>query len=612
MMKRSLSIALFVALLFISGRAFPAPDPGSSPLSPLPGINEQESEADQEEDALGSEDEPQEEPREDEDSPAPLTAESVTKEIETAVQENSADDLLNLATEVKLSAESILDLTKVIAYCVEAEKKGLEGDGLEFCRQLKLSSQLERGLAMSRIFMDDSRPFHQYPESWSTLRDMALEDLETAIGQFPDLALAQLVVGRLLMLPEGNEKKACESLDAAIRLAKETDPDIYAEALKYRALTVKETGRRIDLLTMAADSLPEDPEILNLLAASLVEVNQEEKALETIEKAIAVEPDTPRFKRTKAAVLAAMGKKDEALKLYDEAGTLGESDLMSKIDRGEFLVSIGEYDQAIDLYTKMLQEVPLVSVFYLRAAAYLQKKEFTNALKDVNRAIGMNPSFSEALRLKALIYIQQERYADAIPLLEKMRRSDPNDEDITAQLSYTMAQNDEFTAGMTRLDSLLETKPDSLSLLRAKADMYLMYGRWNDASTVYEKILVSYPRDVGSLNNYAWLLATCPEDAVRRGDRALELASQAAEQTNYRETYILSTLAAAYAETGDFAKAIEYAEKGVLHAESEGDERIDEFRNELESYKEGKPWREEAQKTGDASDPLPEEGADFF
>ena len=96
----------------------------------------------------------------------------------------------------------------------------------------------------------------------------------------------------------------------------------------------------------------------------------------------------------------------------------------------------------------------------------------------------MNPSFSEALRLKALIYIQQERYADAIPLLEKMRRSDPNDEDITAQLSYTMAQNDEFTAGMTRLDSLLETKPDSLSLLRAKADMYLMYGRWNDASTV--------------------------------------------------------------------------------------------------------------------------------
>jgi Tfp pilus assembly protein PilF len=131
-------------------------------------------------------------------------------------------------------------------------------------------------------------------------------------------------------------------------------------------------------------------------------------------------------------------------------------------------------------------------------------------------------------------------------------------------------------------------------------------GRRSNAASDYEQALKLQPHDVGILNNFAWVLATAPEDKLRDGHRALALATDACRQTDYKEDYILSTLAAAYAETGDFESARKWAAQAVEvkpspHAESS---RKDELKKELESYKANKPWREvlpvpEDPKTGD-------------
>ena len=58
------------------------------------------------------------------------------------------------------------------------------------------------------------------------------------------------------------------------------------------------------------------------------------------------------------------------------------------------------------------------------------------------------------------------------------------------------------------------------------------------------------PKNSGVLNNLAWVLATSPDDNLRDGKRAIELAKQACEVTEYKQAHILSTLAAGYAEIG--------------------------------------------------------------
>jgi hypothetical protein len=64
-----------------------------------------------------------------------------------------------------------------------------------------------------------------------------------------------------------------------------------------------------------------------------------------------------------------------------------------------------------------------------------------------------------------------------------------------------------------------------------------------------------------TLDNLAWLLATCPDNTVRNGPVALDLARQVCSQ-HPRPRY-LATLAAAHAEVGDFGQALSVANQAL-------------------------------------------------
>ena len=139
----------------------------------------------------------------------------------------------------------------------------------------------------------------------------------------------------------------------------------------------------------------------------------------------------------------------------------------------------------------------------------------------------------------------------------------------------------------------LEKTPENAELIRSLADMELLFGHWQNAIDLYEKLITIDPKDSGALNNYSWLLSTCPDEAFRNGERALEMAKTASEETFYKQPHILSTLAAAYAELGDFETARSWSQKAVELGEKTQHESLDSLKKELEPYKENKPWREE-------------------
>jgi tetratricopeptide (TPR) repeat protein len=104
--------------------------------------------------------------------------------------------------------------------------------------------------------------------------------------------------------------------------------------------------------------------------------------------------------------------------------------------------------------------------------------------------------------------------------------------------------------------------------LNPDAAVYAMRGSVNHGQKDYAKVKADYlealklnANEHTALNNLAWLQATCPEAEYRDGESALKLATKVCCLTKWRVKAYASTLAAAHAERGEFAKAVEVAER---------------------------------------------------
>jgi Flp pilus assembly protein TadD len=101
-------------------------------------------------------------------------------------------------------------------------------------------------------------------------------------------------------------------------------------------------------------------------------------------------------------------------------------------------------------------------------------------------------------------------------------------------------------------------------------------------------------QEAGELDNeLAWLLSTASQQKIRDGGRAVELATKACELTGYKDAGCLDTLAAAYAESGDFETAVKWAEESVKAVKAENlgkDEK--QIAEHLKAFRSGEPWRE--------------------
>ena len=86
----------------------------------------------------------------------------------------------------------------------------------------------------------------------------------------------------------------------------------------------------------------------------------------------------------------------------------------------------------------------------------------------------------------------------------------------------------------------------------------------------------------------AWFQATCLDQRYRDGKKALANALHAVELSGGKRSPSADTLAAAYAECGDFAKACEWETTAIAIAI---ERQKQECHSRLELYKQGKPYR---------------------
>ena len=122
---------------------------------------------------------------------------------------------------------------------------------------------------------------------------------------------------------------------------------------------------------------------------------------------------------------------------------------------------------------------------------------------------------------------------------------------------------------IAQFEKSLAMSPDFAEAHHDLANALRKKGQYANAIAHYEAALQIDPRSILTMNNLGWLLSTCADPSVRNGAKAVEVAARADLLSGGEDPLILHTLAAAYAENGQFAQAIETAERALPLAEQQ-------------------------------------------
>jgi tetratricopeptide (TPR) repeat protein len=235
--------------------------------------------------------------------------------------------------------------------------------------------------------------------------------------------------------------------------------------------------------------------------------------------------------------------------LGDEFGDLiakGKKDL----DAFRYADAARAFERAIALEPKNPKS------YYYRSVALFNRARFDDALKDINTCIFLDKEFPSAFRLRGQIYFGKNDYAHSIS---------------------------DFTEAI-RIDS------KDVDAFGGRASAFEEKGDYANAIKDYTKVMELSPK---TGQGHVWLgtlYATCPEAKFRDGKKALELAKQACEITDWKDHFCLETLAAAYAELCEFEEAVKWQKK-VLDDDSLPDVLRTKAKDRLQLYKDQKPFR---------------------
>ena len=239
-------------------------------------------------------------------------------------------------------------------------------------------------------------------------------------------------------------------------------------------------------------------------------------------------------------------------------------DVSTDLGRGIAAELTQDNKEAIKFLTKAIEQEQgepkkLALAYRFRGLAYKHLGRREDALRDFLEVIRIDPQLDLGYYDAGVIYNRTNRYQEAVE-------------------------------AMTRAIALRQPNSSLAMPLSERGNAYFHLGQFEKAQADLVAALRRDPRDADAMNNAAWFRATCPEASYRNGKEAIELASRACKIDKWKDADQIDTLAAAYAEAGDFAEA-ERFELKALSVLPSGEELRPKFQARLELYRAHKPFR---------------------
>ena len=291
-------------------------------------------------------------------------------------------------------------------------------------------------------------------------------------------------------------------------------------------------------------------------------------------------------------VLDRQGSRDEAIRHYQKSIEINPRFAEAYNNLGVVLETQGKLEAAAECYEKALEINPDYADAHGNLGSVFGKQgQIEKAILHLEKALKINPDLTEAHNNLGSLFGRQGQFDKAVPHFEKALEIKPDYAEAHYNLGMALEGAGNLNAALEHYGKAIADSRRAANIHNRMASILIRQGQSAKALPHFEALLQINANDIETQNNLAWILATCPDASLRDGKRAVALARSADRLSGGNRASILNTLAAAYAEAGQYPEAVATARRALDAAA--GQESVAEgIRMRLRLYEAGVPYHE--------------------
>jgi tetratricopeptide (TPR) repeat protein len=209
-----------------------------------------------------------------------------------------------------------------------------------------------------------------------------------------------------------------------------------------------------------------------------------------------------------------------------------------------------------------------------------------------NGLVDRSPRDPHNYYFRAGVRQTQGKYDLAVQDYDKAIQLDPKEVAYVVERGVCFLAKKEFARAISDLTAAIKLQPKATNAYIARGGAYCETGDYLSAIADWKTAARLEPNFITPRACLVELLACCPDERFRRGEKAVQFATGLCDETGWQDSQILHYLACAYAECADFDSAIKWEKQAIALNPPDRTGYVANFQKALSTFESRKPLHE--------------------